>query len=324
MMSRESNERIKDRMKRVIEKLDDAGKNHYMLRNFDDYLFQRRHLDRLLDMLDLLQPYCQADKRMADLGSNIIFPYLVKLYTEVQACDGIARTLERSEHFIFREDGSTAIQPLRYPKTDISLENGIAVPLIHCDLSQDMLPYGDNSLDIITCYETLEHLRCDPMNLMAEANRALKPDGIFMLTTPNANSISNLKRLIRFESPNFYPPYIRNMDFIEHVKEYSIKEIRLLFASAGFEIVELETFDHPQSDEFNHYEAYQIDYADADEASLRDLRTRDADLEQAVKGLLEREGSSLRYRGDYILVFAKKVSEVKDRYCFPIYERFEL
>ncbi|MBB6729970.1 methyltransferase domain-containing protein [Cohnella zeiphila] len=316
---------IEQRLKQVIAQFDEAGRNHYMLRNFDDYLFHRRHLDRLLYMLELLLPYCGADKRIADLGSNIVFPYLVKLCSDAEACDGVAKTLERSEYFVFREDGSTVVRPLEYPFTNMASEpGGIAVPLIHCDLSRNPLPYRNASLDVVTCFETLEHLHSDPMNLMAEVNRTLKPDGIFMLTTPNANSISNLKRSIRHESPNFYPPFIRNMDFIEHVKEYSVKEIRLLFQSAGFEIERLETFDHVRSDEFNHYEAYQIDYADADEAELSRLRERDAELEKAVVKLLERDEGASLYRGDYVLVFARKVSEVNNRYCFPVYEKFEL
>ncbi|UJF31876.1 methyltransferase domain-containing protein [Paenibacillus hexagrammi] len=323
-MLHERNEQIKVKLKRMIEKFDDAGMSNHMLRSFDDYLFHRKHLDRLLYMLDLLLPYCQSDKRIADLGSNIVFPYLVRLCSVVQVCDGIAWNFGRCEHFIFREDGTTSITPLDDPNTDIGEESGILVPIHHCDLSRDQIPYGNASFDILTCYETLEHLRCDPMNLMSEANRTLKSEGIFMLTTPNANSISNLTRMIRYESPNFYPPYNQYMDSIEHVKEYSIQEIRLLFESAGFEIIRLETFDHVNSNEFNHNEAYQINYLDADEPTLQKLRAQDDELKHAVMQLLAKDGFSHQYRGDYILVFAKKVSDVKDRYCFPIYEKSEL
>jgi len=324
-MSYERNELINDRLKRMIEKLDETGKNHYMLRSFDDYLFHRRHLDRLLYMLDLLLPYCGEEKHMADLGSNIIFPYLVKLCSDVQVYDGITRTMEGSEYFNFREDGSIAIKPTKYPFRDMGVESGISVPLIHTDLSKDNLHYPNDSVDIVTCYETLEHIRCDPMHLYAETHRVLKPGGLFMLTTPNANSISNLKRMMRYESPNFYPPFIKNLPFIEHIKEYSVKEIQLLFESAGFEIERLETFNHVSTDAFNHYEAYQIDYHEAgsDEAALRQLRAKDAELERKLLGLLEKEDASAN-RGDYILVFARKASEVKDRYCVPIYESFEL
>jgi SAM-dependent methyltransferase len=321
-MSSERNEEIRKRLKRVIAQLEGKGKTHYMLRNFDDYLFHRRHLDRLLYMLDLLLPYCRPGQHVADLGSNIVFPYLVKLHTSVRACDGIAKTFAGSETFIFHEDGTTEIKPLENPYHIPGAEDGIPIPLIHCDLSRDRLPYLDESLDIITCFETLEHLRCDPMNLMAEANRTLKTGGLFMLTTPNANSMASLKRMIRYESPNFYPPFIKNMDLIEHVKEYSVKEIRLLFESAGFEITRLDTFDHVKSEDFNHDEAYQIGYLGAQGSVLQELRTQDAELERALTKLLEMEGMS--HRGNYLLVFAKKVAEIKDRYCFPIYERFEL
>ncbi len=47
--------------------------------------------------------------------------------------------------------------------------------------------FPDNSFDIITLYEVIEHLT-DPLSLVREAHRILKPGGLFLIGTGNADS----------------------------------------------------------------------------------------------------------------------------------------
>lgn len=49
--------------------------------------------------------------------------------------------------------------------------------------------YSDDQFDIITLFEIVEHLR-DPIELVAECARILKPGGILVVNTPNAHSWS--------------------------------------------------------------------------------------------------------------------------------------
>ncbi|MEK8127229.1 class I SAM-dependent methyltransferase [Paenibacillus filicis] len=309
---------IKLQLHQIVSKLDEENKRIY-----EDYLYMRGHLDRLIHMVDTVLPYCRPDTHLVDLGSNVVFPYLIKSLAKVQACDGLSRSYHHGEIVVIREDYSIAYEPLNDFPYDISRieSTSIAIPMVHCDLSKDRLPYRNGTIDLITCFETIEHLRSDPMNLLAEANRIIRDDGIFVLTTPNANSLSNMKRMLRYESPNFYPPFIRDLDMIEHVKEYSIQEMRLMFESAGFEIIDLDTFDHVNSQTFNHYEAYQIGYARADEAQREQLRRQDEVVGRHMANLFAKFDGLDRYRGDYMQVTARKASGVKDRYCFPLYEQ---
>ena len=48
------------------------------------------------------------------------------------------------------------------------------------------LPFDDDSFDVITSFETLEHLH-ERGKFLAELNRVLKPAGRMILSTPNAN-----------------------------------------------------------------------------------------------------------------------------------------
>jgi len=48
----------------------------------------------------------------------------------------------------------------------------------------EYLPYADNSFDLITCSEVIEHVR-NPGRALAEMRRVLKPTGTLLLSTPS-------------------------------------------------------------------------------------------------------------------------------------------
>ncbi|GAG13996.1 unnamed protein product, partial [marine sediment metagenome] len=56
---------------------------------------------------------------------------------------------------------------------------------ISIDLERDPFPAADATFDQVVAMEILEHLAVDPMFMLAEANRVLKPGGALLLTTPN-------------------------------------------------------------------------------------------------------------------------------------------
>ena len=58
----------------------------------------------------------------------------------------------------------------------------------HFDAEQDVVPYADATFDTVLCCELIEHLFEDPMHMMREINRILKPGGHLVLTTPNIGS----------------------------------------------------------------------------------------------------------------------------------------
>lgn len=47
--------------------------------------------------------------------------------------------------------------------------------------------YKNESFDVITVFELIEHIT-DPVSLLRECSRILKPNGVLILNTPNANS----------------------------------------------------------------------------------------------------------------------------------------
>ena len=52
------------------------------------------------------------------------------------------------------------------------------------DIDHENLPVNDNSYNVVTCVEVLEHLY-DPQHALSEVNRILSPGGFAMITVPN-------------------------------------------------------------------------------------------------------------------------------------------
>lgn len=116
----------------------------------------------------------------------------------------------------------------------------------HFDAEKHTYPYADEAFDTVLCCELIEHLFEDPMHMMSEINRILKPGGHLVLTTPNAGSLRAVSAILLGYHPAFFPAYIRPRKEGEeaearHNREYVPMEIQHLITDSGFELVRLET-----------------------------------------------------------------------------------
>lgn len=77
-------------------------------------------------------------------------------------------------------------------------------------------------------------MEMDPMFMMSEINRVLKPNGLLILTTPNVASSRGLYKILRGEEPYFYMQYRKKPALYRHNYEYSESSIRIITKSSGF------------------------------------------------------------------------------------------
>ena len=110
------------------------------------------------------------------------------------------------------------------------------------DLSNDGLPFQDESFDLVTCTEVIEHLEHYRYTLR-EMYRVLKPGGTLVLSTPN---ILNLKSRIRFLISGFYnlfgPLHMRNSQLHStggHINPVSFFYLAHSLMDAGFQNIEM-------------------------------------------------------------------------------------
>jgi glycosyltransferase involved in cell wall biosynthesis/SAM-dependent methyltransferase len=164
------------------------------------------------------------------------------------------------------------------------------------DAERDPFPYPDGYFSTILCCELIEHLPSDPIQMMMEINRVLKPGGHLVLTTPNITSLRAVAGILQGFHPMLFPAYIRPRESGEvearHAREYSPNEIKALLSVSGFEVTLLET------------------------GPFREAPTPELSW---VEHLLDRYILPREHRGDGIYAVGKKTGPVKERYPSWLY-----
>ena len=164
------------------------------------------------------------------------------------------------------------------------------------DAERDRFPYDDGYFSTVLCCELIEHLPSDPMHMMGEINRILKPGGTLLLTTPNIASARAVSAILQGFHPMLFPAYIRPNPSGEtearHNREYSPREVKDLMENSGFEVTALET--GPFRDEPRPEYAW-------------------------VEHLLERYILPKENRGEGIYVVGRKLRGIRDRYPAWLY-----
>ena len=120
----------------------------------------------------------------------------------------------------------------------LASENIKAVP--H-DLAVIPLPFSSETFDVIVFAEVLEHLNFNPLPLLCEFSRILRPSGVVYLATPNLVSASN--RMLMIKGAGFMNPveHLRlnlkpatGMSVGLHWREWTKQELIELFSESGF------------------------------------------------------------------------------------------
>lgn len=116
-----------------------------------------------------------------------------------------------------------------------------------CDLQRPCIPYDDGFCDVLVFAEALEHLNFNPLPVIREFRRVLKPGGILILTTPNALRLGSRLRFLR--GRNVFADLVtlcKGDVFSVHFREYSLGEVCQLLEWGSFRIVEAQTrYLHP-------------------------------------------------------------------------------
>jgi SAM-dependent methyltransferase len=88
-------------------------------------------------------------------------------------------------------------------RDDLMTLGGVQVDVV--DLNSGRLPYENDSLDLVTCTEVIEHLE-HHRPLMREIHRILRPGGICVLSTPNVLNLRSRLRYLFFGFFNMFGP----------------------------------------------------------------------------------------------------------------------
>lgn len=150
--------------------------------------------------------------------------------------------------------------------------------------------YPDGAFDVVTLVEVLEHL-IEPLALVEEVKRVLRPGGLLWATTPHGRGIS--ARLLGPQWSVVSPP--------EHIQLFSRNGMRALLRRAGFREVRLATHGVNPYEIVNHYRGRDVAACDRVGTSyeLNEFLTASPSrrmIKQAANGMLSvlRLGDSLK------------------------------
>lgn len=91
------------------------------------------------------------------------------------------------------------------------------------------LPFKDNSIEIITAFEIVEHLH-NFLKFFEETYRILKPGSQMFITTPNFLNVKHRVQMMRGNLPHFKPNY--------HISPFTFDNLSHYLKNAGFTIKE--------------------------------------------------------------------------------------
>mgnify|MGYP000008674665 CR=1 FL=1 len=128
---------------------------------------------------------------------------------------------------------------------ELARKNG--VKCYQLDVDEEDFPFEDNYFDAVTAFELIEHL-FDPDHFLGEVWRVLKPEGIFVLSTPNlAWWVNRLSLLLG------YQPYFMNVSSIksighffetdniklsfDHIKLFTLRSLKTLLRKLCLEFI---------------------------------------------------------------------------------------
>lgn len=94
---------------------------------------------------------------------------------------------------------------------------------------------GVRQHDVVFFLEVIEHVCRWPVELLSDVASLVSPGGYLIVTTVNLLRLSNRYRVLRGRSP-FINPFVRTPEGRNHVREYSMDELRDYVSRAGLEL----------------------------------------------------------------------------------------
>jgi len=191
------------------------------------------HWRRYMTTLDLLRSNLESPKKILDLGVSApyIFTVLLKeMFPNAEFFGVQERPV--NHHWVEKVAARHA------SRSDLSIN------LVGLNIETTSLPFDDESFDLVLGMEILEHFAIDPSFVFREVARVTKPNGRFVISTPNLVSDAAIHRALKGDTPYSFGVFVPwNGIYGRHNREYTPREVEELGRYASFETRVLVTAD---------------------------------------------------------------------------------
>ena len=119
-----------------------------------------------------------------------------------------------------------------------ALERGYQEVKIIDDLNISKIPYDDNLFDLVICKDVFEHL-LNPIHVLKEMQRVLKPNGLLLLHVPNQFTLSGRVRFLISNNIDTYAFFKGESRWtFPHIRFYEYKDSLEVLKENKFTLIE--------------------------------------------------------------------------------------
>jgi SAM-dependent methyltransferase len=119
---------------------------------------------------------------------------------------------------------------------DVGVHRELGVHVVETPVDKWSAGFANESLDAVTCIETVEHWHHSPRPVFEEVFRVLKPGGLFLLSGPNAVHLWNrLKVPFGYTNWATFEDWFDGEEFRGHVREPILDDLKRVVRELGFE-----------------------------------------------------------------------------------------
>lgn len=124
-------------------------------------------------------------------------------------------------------------------------KNHPGVKVHACYYEKEQWPLQDNSVDIVTHLDLIEHVHPPWQFMFQEIMRILKPGGVLIIATPNFASLRKRLSLLSGCHPvGQLDLFFESDPFTEHIRELTLEEVSQILKWSGFEIISANCVNH--------------------------------------------------------------------------------
>lgn len=165
--------------------------------------------------------FVPTSRKLLDVGcgDGILIHFIKNRVSEVYGIDNLSPDLQKAK------------------------KRGLITKLVNLD--KEKLPFNNNTFDVVTCLDVIEHVK-DPSIMLKEIYRVLKKNGVIILSTPNIRFSDHLFALI-FKGI-FPKTSISEAEYDGgHIHFFTYKDLHILFKAQRFMNIQDEEIINKQN-----------------------------------------------------------------------------